>query len=606
MRNVSSSSPSQLSSPPSALSEPASPTRYVNKGRANIEMGEGDEIVVDTVTAARFGLAQPAPPPQPAVKLTAAGLPRKKPGRKPGTVMKPKEPPADGSGAEAPKVRKPRKPRDPNAPPIQRKRKAAAVDVENAPSGVAAAASAPATSTIESRPMEAAAVSRQPKIAELGSMRSAMEPPKTISSSQQAQPTTVFSSAPVKRESGPSSMANLLNDDAPQQSRTAFPTQSTPPVSTTRQIFDPVRGNYDPVRETMVARDPYGTNASLGSPRAPSQNVNRASASPSIASLVDAPMGSLMSPGNTPQHSFHNPATSSRVQDSTSMPPSPIQAVSSRQAAKPPTAEVKKPAASISATAAKNGVETTRSGFTTLAASSTAPSAPSKRLSAVAQQDKQNRKGTSTASSSPKVGSLKDALPALPSGSERSILDFGKAVPGEEAAAPSIVLHIPLNGETNKYVNFMRMAEDRYGWDALHPRQAAHRDRKARIAAASAALEKAAAGHESGDDASDDDQSDGDGSNVEMGGMGNGKDGGLTSGPDGETAKPKRKKRNFKEDEYDRDDDFVDDSEMLWEEQAAASKDGFFVYSGPLVPEVEKPAAGYVSIVLVSPLRFEQ
>jgi hypothetical protein len=27
---------------------------------------------------------------------------------------------------------------------------------------------------------------------------------------------------------------------------------------------------------------------------------------------------------------------------------------------------------------------------------------------------------------------------------------------------------------------------------------------------------------------------------------------------------------------------------MVWQEQAAASKDGFFVYSGPLVPEGEK------------------
>lgn len=50
------------------------------------------------------------------------------------------------------------------------------------------------------------------------------------------------------------------------------------------------------------------------------------------------------------------------------------------------------------------------------------------------------------------------------------------------------------------------------------------------------------------------------------------------------------------EDEYDKDDDFVDDSELLWEEQAAASRDGFFVYSGPLIPEVEKPPAGYVHV----------
>ena len=78
------------------------------------------------------------------------------------------------------------------------------------------------------------------------------------------------------------------------------------------------------------------------------------------------------------------------------------------------------------------------------------------------------------------------------------------------------------------------------------------------------------------------------GSNVEMGGMGNGA--GVASGADGAPAKPARKKRNWREDEYDKDDDFVDDSELLWEEQAAASRDGFFVYSGPLIPEVEKPA----------------
>jgi hypothetical protein len=166
----------------------------------------------------------------------------------------------------------------------------------------------------------------------------------------------------------------------------------------------------------------------------------------------------------------------------------------------------------------------------------------------------------------------------------RSILDFGRAKPGEELQAPTIVLSVPIQaGETNRYVNFMRMAEERYGWDALHPRLAANRDRKARIAAAAASLEKAESGRESGDEMSVD-LSDAEASNPDNGG---------TSGPDAQ-AKPK-KKRNFKEDQYDVDDDFVDDSELLWEAQAAASRDGFFVYSGPLVPEVEKPAAGYVS-----------
>lgn len=141
-----------------------------------------------------------------------------------------------------------------------------------------------------------------------------------------------------------------------------------------------------------------------------------------------------------------------------------------------------------------------------------------------------------------------------------------------------------MNGETNKYINFTRLAEERYGWEALHPRLAAQRERLARVAAAGAALEKNSAHRESGDEMSlDISEGEGDGSNVEMGGMSDGR-----TGTDG--GKKPTKKRKMKEDEYDKDDGFVDDSELLWEEQAAASKDGFFVYSGPLVPEGEKPA----------------
>jgi hypothetical protein len=191
------------------------------------------------------------------------------------------------------------------------------------------------------------------------------------------------------------------------------------------------------------------------------------------------------------------------------------------------------------------------------------------------------QKANNTAASSPKTNNLDDAP-----GSERSILDFGKVRPGEEFQAPNIVLKIPIRpGETNKYVNFMHMAEEKYGWDALHPRQAANRDRKARIAAAASALEKSgnASGRESGDEMTDE-GSDNEGATDNAGGGASGVEGPV---------KPARKKRQFKEDEYDRDDDFVDDSELLWEEQAACSKDGFFVYMGPLVPEVEKPTTPY-------------
>lgn len=155
---------------------------------------------------------------------------------------------------------------------------------------------------------------------------------------------------------------------------------------------------------------------------------------------------------------------------------------------------------------------------------------------------------------------------------------------GPEKKAPTVILDVPLTGE-NQYVNFTRLAEEKYGFDALHPRLAAQRERLARVAAAGAALERAK--KEGGSGMSADEMSvdlsndEGDNSNVEMGGVV-----GSKSGEDAE--KPARKKRILKEDMYDVEDDFIDDTEQAWEEQAAVSMDGFFVYSGPLVPEGEE------------------
>ncbi|KAL2176683.1 uncharacterized protein P884DRAFT_300554 [Thermothelomyces heterothallicus CBS 202.75] len=569
-----SSSPS-LSSPPSALSEPGSPTRVLNAGRANIEM---DEIIVDPSSAARFTIMQQHQPAEqaPNVPLTAAGLPRKKPGRKPGSTVKPK-PPADGSSnttnTDAPKQRRPRKPKDPNAPPVQRKRKAAATEAGDA------------NSEMDAR--SASGPPRQTKITELTPMRMALD--------ARSAPTDIgFAPTAPKRESasGSMNMMNLLNEE---------PQPKPQPAPPARQMFDPIRGNYDPIRESVATREPYGTGPH-GSPRAPTQVVNRASASPSIASLVDPqPAPSAISP----RPAYTNPASQPRYQDSTSMtsmPPSPSDAArnASQSAAKPttltearrppppppapPTASKPESKVTTSFTSMTSAPSATSSGPTAAPAAPPPATAPSKKIAAVVQQERESqKKARSSSSSSPKLNSLKDALPPLPGG-ERSILDFGKARPGEEAEAPNISLHIPLNpGECNKYVNFMRMAEERYGWDALHPRLAASRERKARIAAATAALEKTGSGRDSSAEEMDEDilqGSDAGESNAEMQGNGT-----------GAPAKPAKKKRNFKEDEYDKDDDFVDDSELLWEEQAAASKDGFFVYSGPLIPEVEKPAA---------------
>jgi hypothetical protein len=50
----------------------------------------------------------------------------------------------------------------------------------------------------------------------------------------------------------------------------------------------------------------------------------------------------------------------------------------------------------------------------------------------------------------------------------------------------------------------------------------------------------------------------------------------------------KRRRRQNVADKYDVEDPFIDDSEALMEQVAAASKDGFFVYSGPLIAEGER------------------
>ncbi|RDA93389.1 hypothetical protein CP533_1964 [Ophiocordyceps camponoti-saundersi (nom. inval.)] len=542
------SSTGELSSPPSgSLSEPTSPS-----GLKSMDQGE---IVV--------GSDQPHPPSQPSqppgqitfqqypasvagqrppkrydiingqlVQLTAAGVPRKKPGRKPGTMVKPKE---ATSSSEPPKTRKPRKPKDSSstAPPAPRKRKLAPV------SDLDTDADAP-------RPAAPSAM-----------------PHQITQNHQQQRPG--FS----RDASYPGSMQSILNADPPASSSSTVPA---------RPIYDPIRGNYDPVRETITAFQPPPPSAS---PRAPTQLAHR---SPSIASLLEPQAAT--SPSSKPHHLS---ATQPRLhpnESSSSMPTSPSyrQASNSGPTKKETVAESNKDTPPSPAPPPPQQQQQQQQ--------SQPPQPPQPSSQPPAQRPVVNQAKFTTISSGPVRKADKShtgvSTPRTDTAEDpchdsegRSILDFGKAKPGEELQVPTIILNVPLKlGETNKYVNFMRMAEERYGWDALHPRLAANRERKARIAAAAASLEKVDSGRETGDEMSVD-LSDAEASNQENGG---------TSGPDAQ-AKPK-KKRTFKEDKYDVDDDFVDDSELLWEAQAAASRDGFFVYSGPLVPEVERPPAG--------------
>jgi hypothetical protein len=179
----------------------------------------------------------------------------------------------------------------------------------------------------------------------------------------------------------------------------------------------------------------------------------------------------------------------------------------------------------------------------------------------------------------------KEQPPPLPTGSgllAGTPFGIGSVPTATGSTGANIWLTFPLKGQTNVTINYAREVEKKYGFAALHPRLAAQNERRRAMAAASNALEKGekAAGVGSADDMSLD-LSEAE-SNAEMGGIDdeNSTAGGL---PDG------RKRRRRKAEDYDRNDEFIDDTEMAWEEQALMAKDGFFVYSGPLVTETEKP-----------------
>jgi hypothetical protein len=212
-------------------------------------------------------------------------------------------------------------------------------------------------------------------------------------------------------------------------------------------------------------------------------------------------------------------------------------------------------------------------------------SEPSKQTSTPMTKTASTNSGTPSNSNAPtppaKPARQKEAPPPLPTGSGLlSGTPFGLVAGSNgtsETQGTNIWLTFPLKGHENVTINFAQEVERKYGFAALHPRIAARRERQRQITAAGAALEKAG-GAASNDDMSVD-LSENE-SNVEMGGM------------DDETSAREnggKKRRKRKQEDYDKEDDFIDDTELAWEQQALMAKDGFFVYSGPLVTE-EKPA----------------
>ncbi|RMZ14035.1 hypothetical protein D0860_02290 [Hortaea werneckii] len=406
-----------------------------------------------------------------------------------------------------------------------------------------------------------------------------------VNGSQQAQPTRSAAASPLPQH---------VNN----QPLSASNQPTSRPASNGHTY---VRG-YDPVRGAMMDAGQYRpTSASTSAQAATaSPQVNRASASPSIASLIDPPAASAKtSAPNLPyssqanmqqqQSSFaHSPHSQQRSPEPLNTLPAPLAAPSQISTKSPQPMEDVKPKAVPN-----------MDGAMDVDVISCEAQAPTKSLQP--PQPEPNKLAASKSSSSgPTPKPTRPTPPPAPKGTGSGLLSghdlFGGTTsskdnkPDGNPRGVNIDIRIPLNPMGGNTINIAQEIAKKYGRDAINPRAAAHREQLLKVQAAANRLEGAEGGSAL-DDTMSVDLSDGpggaggdDGSNVEMGGMGGA---GEEAGSDNNNTnnKPKQRQRKKKVEEYDKEDDFIDDTELAWQEQAAVSKDGFFVYSGPLIPE---------------------
>ncbi|KAH3686097.1 hypothetical protein WICPIJ_002934 [Wickerhamomyces pijperi] len=134
--------------------------------------------------------------------------------------------------------------------------------------------------------------------------------------------------------------------------------------------------------------------------------------------------------------------------------------------------------------------------------------------------------------------------------------------PPKRTEEPIIALHIPLTTSTEKsgskqvIFNVMKMAEDAYGFNKVHPH--------------SSRLHDLMNLEDDGMDIADDEDEPDEDEELE---------------PEPKIDGRKSQKGKAKVGQYDYNDPFIDDTETLWEDQRASTKDGFFVFYGPLVEE---------------------
>ncbi|KAL2865984.1 uncharacterized protein BJX67DRAFT_388910 [Aspergillus lucknowensis] len=387
-----------------------------------------------------------------------------------------------------------------------------------------------------------------------------------------------------------------------------------PPQRSSGQNYDPIRSAFDTIAATPASSTAPVSASFSPPPRPVSPRPFRASASPAISSIIDPPQNT--SPRQYTSHPYGSPGRSASSYPPTPAPPaiapthlqvSPSSSQFRHQSPYGPPLPTQPSQEShlqtrlvssqpqVPGTVTEPQPPATYSQQTTPAPMEVDSERPAPVVAEKAPKKESMPPSTAPSSKppSPKPSRpAKEAPPPLPQGSGLiSNALFGgvddSASETSTKRTPNIIVHIPLQGNGNKIINFARLAEEQYGFAALYPQVAARQERMARVAAAGAALERndrSGRGISAGESADED-------LSLEVDRDSELEGGGALSAAAAQTSEPadgKKRRRRKKVEEYDRDDPFVDDSEMVWQEQAAASKDGFFVYSGPLVAEGEK------------------
>ena len=429
-----------------------------------------------------------------------------------------------------PKEKKPRKKREPHPEKKDlpsRKPRTSATTAASRRKAKPDAANPAAKVSVASAP-------RQSKISDL------------ITPHAQTPPTTQFADAPAPAPSPNSRLGFTMQSEAAQNPLPVYPQMQPPQPHPSPQRTSGL--NYDPVRSmTISAPSTPNLPTRQQTDPTPPGPVFRASASPAISSLTEP------QPPNTQSV---NPQFPSSTQI---LPPPSYQQFLSGSASVPVTAPVEqtsKPPSGVVEHPSKVADASAMDLDTTSLAPTSKPAAPAKKSSSSTPSNAEH-------SPAPRA---KPAPPPLPQGSGllSSAMLGGETVKDTNASstneAPNIILHVDLKGKSNVVINFARMAEEKYGFEALYPRLAKNRARLAKVAEAGEALEKAANGgklggtsaEESGDedmsvDIDRDSDNDGD---IAMSGLNGGTGTGANSETDGKGVK---KKRRRKVEEYDQD-----------------------------------------------------